>query len=84
MVLVARPQQTTSTPVASGSRVPACPTLIFLAPVKPRKAYRTLFTTSNDVHVSGLSITMTWPSRKVSGWSKGRTCGVVLDMVTRR
>ena len=84
MVLVARPQHTTSTPVAKGSNVPACPTLIFLAPVNPRNAYRTLFTTSNEVHVRGLSMTMTWPSKNASGRWNGKSCEGVAGMGMRR
>ena len=73
-----------ATPVAKGSNVPACPTLIFLAPVNPRRAYRTLFTTSNEVHVRGLSMTMTWPSKNASGRSNGKSCEGVAGMGVRR
>src|SRR3954470_751429 len=45
---VAAPTQTTRTPVASGSSVPACPTLV------PRSGPTTRLTTSREVRPAGL------------------------------
>src|SRR5574344_1757404 len=51
---VALPVHNIITPVANGSRVPACPTLSFFTPIFLQIEYLTLLTTANDVHFSGL------------------------------
>ena len=48
-------------PVASGSNVPACPTLIFLCLSLICKLLRIYLTTSNEVHLIGLSTKIILP-----------------------
>ncbi len=59
MRLVNFPVQRIRSPVANGSKVPACPTFFI------RMVLRTLATTSCEVHSSGLSINNTCPSVKI-------------------
>ena len=55
-ILVALPMQTSSTPVASGSSVPACPTFKCLLEKCLQAAHLTFRITSAEVQRQGLSM----------------------------